>query len=105
MGPPAVPAHSLGGVTRPQQGEEHPDRVRGLSGIRRQNQESREAKEVSVPGRVAEKRRCVRQLRGSAVARAFSAVRSLHVRKLLRLERTSKKQQAEESSEFTRAGK
>lgn len=63
MGSPAVPAHSLGGVT----GEEHPGRVRGLTGIRRKNQESREAKGVSVPGRVAEKRRCVRQLRRSAV--------------------------------------
>ena len=63
MGSPAVPAHSLGGVT----GEEHPGSVRGLTGIRRKNQESREAKGVSVPGRVAEKRRCVRQLRRSAV--------------------------------------
>lgn len=68
MGPPAVPAHSLGGVTWSQEREEHPGRVGGLSGIRRQNQESREAKGVSVPGRVAEKRRCVRQLRRSAVA-------------------------------------
>ena len=41
MGPPSVPAYSLWGVTRPQHREGHPGRVRGLTEIRRQNQESR----------------------------------------------------------------
>lgn len=96
MGPPGVPAYSLWGVTRPQHREGHPGRVRGLTEIRRQNQESREAKEVSVLGRVAEKRR----LRGTAPEicsgpLSLCAVRSLHVRKPLRLERSSKKEQAE----------
>ena len=57
MGRPGVPAYSLGAVTRPQHREGHPGRVRGLTEIRRQKQEPREAEEVSVPGRVAEKSR------------------------------------------------
>ena len=96
MGPPGVPAYSLGAVTRPQHKEGHPGRVRGLTEIRWQNQESREAEEASVPGRVAEKGR----LRETAPEicsgpSSLRAVRSLPMRKPRRLERSSKKEQAE----------
>lgn len=96
MGLPGVPAYSLWGVTRPQHREGHPGRVRGLPEIRRQNQESREAKEVSVLGEVAEKRR-LREAAPEICSGPLSlrAVHSLHVRKPLRLERSSKKEQAE----------
>lgn len=91
MGPPGVPAYSLGAVTGHSTGG-HPGRSQG-SHWDKEAESGVEEAEGGVPGRVAERDGCMRQRQRSAVAPrgVFVLLSSLPMGKPRRLERSSKR--------------